>query len=86
MDVNIKCTNCEQILGFGAMTKQSLKQSAKQAFNWKVMLGLQKIEWVPTCESCGKAGKDNFCCPKCDSKEIWTEDILKGGNLIHKCK
>jgi hypothetical protein len=50
------------------------------------MLGLQKIEWVPTCEGCGKAGKENFCCPKCESKEIWSADILKAGNLIHKCK
>jgi hypothetical protein len=86
MDVNIKCVNCSQILGFGAMTKQSLKQSAKQAFNWKVMFGIQKIEWIPTCEGCGKEGKENFCCPKCGSKEIWSEDILKSGKFIHKCK
>ncbi|WP_395617676.1 hypothetical protein [Aquirufa sp.] len=85
MKVDIKCISCGQILGFGEMTKQSVKQSAKQAFNWKVMLGIQKIEWIPTCESCGNSGKDNFCCPKCDSNEIWTEDILKSGNLIHKC-
>jgi len=49
------------------------------------MLGLKKVEWVPTCEGCGAEGKENFCCPKCESKEIWTEDILKGGKLIHKC-
>ena len=62
-----------------------LLQSAKQAMNWKVMLGLKKIEWLPTCDGCGKEGKENFCCPKCASKEIWSEDILKGGKLIHKC-
>lgn len=27
---------------------------------------------------------DKFFCPKCQSKEIWPEDILKGGNLIRK--
>ena len=85
MDVSIKCKACGQILGFGTMAKQSMKQSAKQAFNWKIMLGLQKVEWVPTCENCGKNGKDNFCCPKCDSNEIWSEDIIKSGKLIHKC-
>jgi hypothetical protein len=85
MDVSIKCISCGQILGFSSMAKQSVKQSAKQAFNWKVMLGLKKIEWTPTCEGCGSEGKENFCCPKCESKEIWTEDILKGGNLTHKC-
>jgi hypothetical protein len=85
MDVSIKCVGCSQILGFGDMAKQSMKQSAKQAFNWKVMFGLQKIEWIPTCESCGITGKENFCCPKCESKSIWTEDILKSGKLTHKC-
>jgi ribosomal protein L32 len=85
MDVSIKCKDCGEILGFGNMAKQSMKQSAKKAFNWKVMFGLQKIEWIPTCENCGKSGKDNFCCPKCDSKAIWTEDILKSGKLTHKC-
>jgi len=81
MDVTIKCTECGEMLTFGKMTKQS----AKQAMNWKVMLGLKKFEWLPTCEGCGKEGKENFCCPKCESKEIWTEDILKGGKLMHKC-
>ena len=85
MDVSIKCIQCSQILGLGVMTKQSIKQSSKQAFNWKVMLGLKKIDWVPTCEGCGQSGKDNFCCPKCGSKEIWSEDILKSGKMIHKC-
>ena len=85
MDISIKCTNCGQILGFGDMTKQSVKQSAKQAFNWKVMLGLKEIDYVPACEGCGASGKEHFCCPKCESKEIWSEDILKSGNLIHKC-
>ena len=27
---------------------------------------------------------DKFFCPKCQNKEIWTKDILKGGNLTHK--
>ena len=81
MKTDIKCISCGEILGFGTMTKQSTKQS----LNWKVMLGLSKPEWVPTCEKCGKKGKNNFCCPKCDSKEIWAEDILSKGNLIHKC-
>jgi tRNA(Ile2) C34 agmatinyltransferase TiaS len=85
MDVNIKCILCGQILSFGAMTKQSIKQSANQAFNWKVILGLQKIEWIPTCESCGKQGKESFCCSKCESKLIWSEDIIKSGKLTHKC-
>ena len=85
MDVSIKCIGCGEILGFGNMAKQSMKQSAKQAFNWRVMFGLQKIEWIPTCENCDKSGKDNFCCPKCESKAIWTEDILKSGKLTHKC-
>jgi predicted RNA-binding Zn-ribbon protein involved in translation (DUF1610 family) len=67
------------------MTKQSIKQSSKQAFNWKVMLGLKKVEWIPTCEGCGLSGNNNFCCPKCGSKEIWSEDILKSGKIIHKC-
>ena len=85
MDVTIKCNGCGELLTFGQMTKQSIKQSAKQAMNWKVMLGLKKIEWLPTCEGCGIEGKESFCCPKCDSKEIWSEDILKGGKLMHKC-
>ena len=85
MDVTIKCTECGEMLTFGKMAKQSIKQTAKQALNWKVMLGLKKVEWLPTCEGCGKEGKENFCCPKCESKEIWSEDILKGGKLMHKC-
>jgi len=68
------------------MIAQSLKQTKKQFFNWKVLFGLKKIEWVPTCESCGKEGEGNFCCPKCDGKDIWTKDILAKGNVIHKCK
>ena len=47
MDVTIKCNGCGEMLTFGQMTKQSIKQSAKQAMNWKVMLGLKKIEWLP---------------------------------------
>lgn len=85
MDVTIKCTECEEMLTFKKMVKQSIKQTAKQAFNWKVMLGLKKVEWLPKCEGCGKEGKENFCCPKCGSKEIWSEDILKSGKLTHKC-
>ncbi len=85
MEVKIECINCAQEMKFATMTKQALKQTTKQAFNWKVMLGLQKVEWVPTCEGCGTEGKGNFCCPKCKSKEIWSEDILKGGKLMHKC-
>ena len=85
MQTSIKCINCGALLTLGSMTKQSLKQSAKQAFDWKVMLHLKKIEWVPTCESCGNEGKDNFCCPECNSKEIWSADILKSGNIIHTC-
>ncbi|AMQ55553.1 hypothetical protein AO498_03995 [Algoriphagus sanaruensis] len=86
MNVNIKCIKCNEILTFATMTKQSMKQSVKQSFDWKVMLGLKKIEWVPTCEQCNSSGKENFCCPECGSSQIWTEDILKTGNLIHKCK
>lgn len=56
MDISIKCLGCGEILGFGNMAKQSIKQCAKQAFYWKVMLGLQKIEWIPTCENCGIRG------------------------------
>lgn len=85
MQTSIKCVNCGEILTFGAMAKQSLKQSAKQALNWKVMLGLKKVEWVPTCEGCGCEDRDNFCCPECNSKEIWSSDILKSGNIIHRC-
>ncbi len=85
MELSIKCKSCNSILSFGDMTKQSLKQSARQAFNWKVMLGIQKVEWVPTCENCGCSGKTNFCCPRCNSSEIWSEDILKSGKFIHRC-
>ena len=50
MNVDIKCIQCNEILTFGMMAKQSIKQSAKQAFDWKVMLGLKKVEWIPTYE------------------------------------
>lgn len=83
---DIKCVNCDSLLSSATMVKQSVTQSAKQALNWKVMLGLKQVEYTPTCEACNKTGKENFCCPKCDSTEIWTEDILKSGALIHKCK
>jgi hypothetical protein len=85
MNVDIKCINCNALLTFGMMAKQSMKQSAKQAFDWKVMLGLKKVEWIPTCEQCNCSGKENFCCPTCGSAEIWSEDILKSGNITHKC-
>lgn len=67
------------------MTKQSIKQSAKQAINWKVMLGLKEVVYIPECESCGKKEKENFCYPKCGSDEILSEEILKSGKLLHKC-
>ena len=82
---DIKCLNCGGLLNFSNMAKQSLKQTAKQAFNLKVMFGLKQVEWVPTCEQCTFEGKENFCCPKCESKEIWSEDIIKSGKIIHKC-
>jgi len=83
---DIKCLTCGDHLSSGTMVKQSVGQSAKQALNWKVMFGLKQVEYVPTCEGCNKSGQDNFCCPKCDSKEIWTADILKSGSLVHRCK
>ncbi len=86
MNIDIKCTSCESILSGKNMIKQSLIQTKNQMFNWKVLIGLKKVEWIPTCDGCGLEGKENFCCPKCNSKEIWTKDILKSGNLTHKCQ
>jgi len=60
MDVSIKCISCGQILGFGAMTKQSVKQSAKQAFNWKVMLGLKKLNGSLPVKVVVRKGKQIF--------------------------
>ena len=54
-------------------------------FNWKVLFGMKKVNYISTCNSCGNEGNENFCCPKCDSKEIWATDIYKQGNLLHKC-
>lgn len=70
MDVNIKCTSCGQILGFGAMTKQSVKQSAKQAFNWKVMLGLQKLSGYPLVKVVVKLGKKIFVVRNVKAKKF----------------
>jgi hypothetical protein len=85
MDVSIKCVCCGEILRFTAMTKQAVAQAAKQALDWKVVAGLKKVDWIPMCEGCGSMGRDSFCCPKCDSKDIWGIDILKSGKLIHSC-
>lgn len=86
MNIDIKCNSCESILSAKDMIKQSLIQSKSQIFNWKVLLGLKKVEWIPTCNGCGISGKENFSCPKCNSSEIWAKDFYKSGNLMHKCQ
>ena len=85
MNIDIKCVSCEEILRGKEMIKQSLKQTKSQMFNWKVLLGMKKVDYIPTCNACGKEGHANFCCPKCGSKEIWGADVFKDGNLYHKC-
>ena len=85
MNIDIKCVSCEALLGGKDMLKQSLSQTKSQMFNWRVLLGLKKVKWIPTCNSCGKEGEENFCCPKCNSKEIWGADVLKSGNMTHQC-
>jgi hypothetical protein len=60
MNVDIKCIKCNELLTFGTMAKQSMKQSAKQAFNWKVMLGLKKVEWMGTLLI--KTSRENLLC------------------------
>ena len=85
MNIDIKCISCQEILSGKEMIKQSLKQTKSQIFNWKVLFGMKKVNYIPTCNSCGNEGNENFCCPKCDSKEIWATDLYKQGNLLHKC-
>jgi len=85
MNIDIKCVACEAILSGKELIIQSLKQTKSQMFNWKVLFGMKKIESIPTCNACGKEGNENFCCPKCGSKDIWGTDVLKGGSLYHKC-
>tara|TARA_B110000263_G_scaffold235167_1_gene233406 strand:+ start:347 stop:604 length:258 start_codon:yes stop_codon:yes gene_type:complete len=85
MKIDIKCVSCAEILSGKEMIKQTLKQTKGQMTNWKVLVGIKKAKWIPTCNSCGKEGEGNFCCPKCGSKEIWEADVLKSGNLYHKC-
>ena len=85
MNIDIKCVSCEALLSGKDMIKQSLSQTKSQMFNWRVLLGLKTIKWIPTCNSCGKEGEKNFCCPKCNSTEIWGADVLKSGNMTHQC-
>ena len=86
MKIDIECISCNSVLTGKELVKQSLSQTKKQMFNWKVMFGLKQVEYIPTCNECGKEGESNFCCPKYKSKTIWSKDILKEGNLIHKCE
>jgi len=86
MKIDIECIHCNTILTGKELVKQSLSQTKNQMSNWRVWLGLKKIDYIPTCKKCNKEGEENFCCPKCKSKKIWSKDILKEGNLIHKCE
>ena len=86
MKIDIECIYCNAILTGTERVKQFLSQTKSQMFNWRVLFGIKKVEYIPTCKECGKEGEESFCCPKCKSKKIWSKDIFKEGNLIHKCE
>ena len=80
MDVTIKCTECGEMLTFGKMTKQSIKQSAKQAMNWKVMLGLKKLNGYLLVKDAVKRVKKIFVALNVRVKKFGQKIYLKAVN------
>jgi hypothetical protein len=80
MDVTIKCTECGEMLTFGKMAKQSIKQTAKQALNWKVMLGLKKLNGYLLVKDVVKRVKKIFAALNVKAKKFGQKIYLKAEN------